>query len=120
MFKFEINISKRKYFLLTFYYWKNIMDFLNTRDLIKLRYIQDKQMQNLWCESQQKDIEEIIRLMENVASAALSCSNVSGNMGQDLLKHAKQDFVEGLISAAENYRFFEQKNNLSSNVLVGK
>ena len=109
MFKFEINISKRKYFLLTFYYWKNIMDFLNTRDLIKLRYIRDKQMQNLWCESQQKDIEEIIRLMENVASAALSCSNVSGNMGQDLLKHAKQDFVEGLISAAENYRFFEQK-----------
>ena len=91
------------------YHWNNIMEYLKARDLIKLRDIQNKQMQNLWCEPQQKDFEELIRLMENVSSAALSCCNGSGNMGQDLLRQAKQDFVEGLINKSENYRFLERK-----------
>ena len=76
----------------------------NAKDLIKLRELHNSKIENLWCERQQEDIQQMINLMENVATAAMTCCNGNGPMAMDLLKLAKNEFIEYLLSASERYR----------------
>ena len=82
---------------------------ISAKDLIKLRQIRKQKIKDLWCETQQEDIQKLIDLMENVASCAImSCS---GPMGSDLLKQAKQEFIDTLMEMEERYRCLEPECN---------
>lgn len=84
----------------------------NAKDLIKLREIRNKRIDDLWCETQQNDIQRLIDLMENVATAAMSCCNNNSSMGMDLLKQAKFEFVETLLASSEDYRHIASEPKL--------
>jgi hypothetical protein len=74
----------------------------DVKDLIKLKEFKNKKIENLWCETQQQDIQHLIDLMENVALTAMTCGNNA--MGHDQLKQVKQEFVDTLMDLSERYR----------------
>lgn len=71
------------------------------KDLINLRDRNRQSILQLWCESQQEDVQTLIDLMEEVASTAM---NASSPQGYEQLENAKTNFVETLLTMSERYR----------------
>lgn len=72
------------------------------KDLVKLRDIQNRHIENLWCEQQQKDVQTLIDMME--AAALAGAQSTFNPMGMDMLKQAKKDFIEAVMEMNERYR----------------
>jgi hypothetical protein len=73
------------------------------REKIKIKTFEKTQLvQEVFCEEQQVDIEEIVAMVEDLVATAVACGSSSHNYSE--LQRSKEEFVNNLIKRSEKYR----------------
>lgn len=85
---------------------------ITVKQFVKLKEYQEQRIRELWCEEQQNDVQHLIDLMEDIATAAVDATKSS--QGYDALKQAKHVFTDTLLQSAERYRVVNPINNRRS------
>lgn len=82
---------------------------ITVKQFVKLREHKEQRIRELWCEEQQQDVQHLIDLMNEVATAAFDAAKSS--QGYDALKLAKHVFTDTLLGIAEQYRYIKPLHN---------
>lgn len=81
---------------------------VTVKDIIKMRQLQNQNIQFLWCDEQVKDVQKLIDLMEHISE--ISMNSHTDSMSRDLLKQTKTEFVQTILEISENYRYVLPEN----------
>lgn len=75
---------------------------LSVKQFVKLKQYQEERIRELWCEQQQEDVQKLIDLMEDVATAAFDARKSA--QAYSGLQDAKLNFTNNLLAISERYR----------------
>ena len=75
---------------------------LSVKQFVRLKEYQEQRIRELWCEQQQEDVQQLIDLMEDVATAAYDARKSA--QAYSGLQDAKMNYVTNLLAISERYR----------------
>lgn len=77
---------------------------LNVRDMVKLKKYEENhvELKEKWCEEQQRDLEKMFDMVEDLIACAVASTNSPQGYAQ--LQEAKASFIREFMESAAKYR----------------
>ena len=77
---------------------------INVKDFIRLKKLEESKIQvkEKWCEEQEKDVERMIEMIDDLIITAIS--STSSSQGYTLLQEARSTFLKEFMDVSAKYR----------------
>lgn len=75
---------------------------MSVSNMLRIKELQNKKIEDPWCEQHQMDVQQLIDAVENLIETAKQ--SAFNPQAQDLLVSGKKEFVEMIMDIGSNYR----------------